>query len=73
MGAGGETGSDETVSLKLQLVDSFVCKWRGCDMTFTSVQLLAKHTSVHLKGQPVGMYMCLWKDCKRNELPFEDR
>ncbi|XP_067946577.1 zinc finger protein GLIS2 homolog [Watersipora subatra] len=65
--------SNERLHLKLQLVDSFICKWKNCDMTFPSIQSLAKHTAEHVSSQPVGFYRCLWKDCTRKEALFEER
>lgn len=59
--------------LKLQMIDTIVCQWMDCGLSFPSVKTLSEHVLTHIKSQTFGFHICQWRDCPRNAEEFDAR
>jgi hypothetical protein len=42
------------------------CQWRGCELSFTTVNDLMNHLTAEHVGSGKNHYECFWKDCERS-------
>lgn len=56
------------------LVESHICLWEGCGLSFEDLDDLVQHIeNAHVEKGKADEYVCLWQSCIRRKKPFNAR